>query len=439
MSFDDSTATVIDRAPPGQPIAVVLRVLGPNATVVTPREIRLSHGVCVVGSGSGADLVIQDRTVSRRHVELRLVPEGVAVRDLGSRNGTFYLGQRIESMVLGAGGRLSLGGSVTLAVDADADALHGGLSYNLDEYRGLVGASSAMRGLFAVLKRLEGSLVTVLIEGESGVGKEGVAHALHQGSRVASGPFIAVNCGAIARELVASELFGHRRGAFTGAVESRRGAFEAANQGTLFLDEVGELPIEVQPMLLRALETGEIRAVGEDQPRVVKVRVVAATNRDLPARVAEGAFREDLFYRLAVVRLRVPPLRERPEDVDLLANLFARAEGLTDLPAHVIAELRTRAFPGNARELRNVVQAFAALGTLTRPPSSGRDVRRSTLDQMIDLDRPFLEQRDQLVDEFTRLYLEALLVRTGGNQTAAAQLAGLDRTYLGRLLAKLKR
>lgn len=390
----------------------------------------------MVGSAPGTDLTISDRAVSRRHVELRLVPEGVSVRDLGSRNGTFYLGQRIESMVLAAGGRIVLGANATLVIDADEQTLAQGVSYQGDEYRGAVGASPAMRRLFGVLQRLEGSLVTVLLEGESGVGKEVIARALHDGSRVAAAPFVAVNCGAIPRDLIASELFGHRRGAFTGAVEARRGAFEVANGGTLFLDEIAELPVEVQPMLLRVLEAGEIRPVGEDQARTVKVRLIAATHRDLDQLVKQGEFREDLYYRLAVVRLRVPPLRERPEDVEPLSLRFARAEGLDGLPKKVLDALRSRSFAGNARELRNLVQAYVALGTLPEPVGSGRDVRTLALRQAVDLKRPFLEQRDELVDAFTRIYLDALLSHTNGNQSAAAALAGLDRTYLGRLLAK---
>jgi DNA-binding NtrC family response regulator len=402
-----------------------------------PELVRLGAGTCVVGSAPTCDLVIDNRTVSRTHVELQLVPEGVAVRDLGSRNGTYYLGQRVEGMVLGVGGRIVLGGDVPIAIEPDSAALTHLPTFEGHEYHGMVGASQAMRHLFGMLARLEGSLVTVLVEGESGVGKEMIASALHARSRVSQGPFVAVNCGAIARELVASELFGHKRGAFTGAVEARRGAFDAANGGTLFLDELGELPPEVQPMLLRALETGEVRPVGEDQSHHVKVRLVAATNRDLEARVAQGQFREDLFYRLAVVRLRVPPLRDRPEDIEPLARRFASAEGIAELPREVVDALRTRPLPGNVRELRNLVQAYGALGALPSATRPANELRRDVLRQAVDLTKPFQAQRDAIAEEFTRLYLEQLLAHTGGNQTLAAQLAGMDRTYLGRLLSKL--
>jgi transcriptional regulator with GAF, ATPase, and Fis domain len=300
----------------------------------------------------------------------------------------------------------------------------------------MVGASKAMHHLFTILERLEGSLVTALIEGESGTGKDLVARALREGSSVAKGPFVVLNCGAIPRELVASELFGHKRGAFSGAVESRRGAFELADHGTLFLDEIGELPLEVQPMLLRALEEGEVRPLGGDRAEHVKVRVVAATNRDLSREVEAGRFREDLFYRLAVVRLPVPPLRERPEDIAPLALRFASNAGLADLPAGVLEQLKARAWPGNVRELRNAVQAYAALGTLPDTRRSSAATLDFALGELADLNRSYQEQKDALVDRFTRIYLQAMLTHTGNNQSAAARLSGLDRTYLRKLLAK---
>ena len=431
-AFDDPTATLV-RRPPKAPLGAVLRVSGAKAT---PPTFRLVTGRCVVGSGPSCDILIAEPTVSRTHIEIELVPDGVAITDLGSRNGTFYLGQRVEKMILAIGGQLKIGGAVTLSVDADTDGLSEGLDFDRREYRGIVGGSAPMRRLFAMLARLEGSLVTVLVEGESGVGKELIARALHEGSRVASGPFVIVNCGAIPRDLGASELFGHRRGAFTGAVDARRGAFESADGGTLFLDEIGELPIDVQPMLLRALEAGEVRSVGGDQAKQVKVRVVAATNRNLEDEVAQGRFREDLFYRLAVVRLVVPPLRERIEDVEPLALRFAAAAGLDEMPREVLEKLKARPWPGNARELRNAVQAYAALGVIPEPSRSKAALLHLVLGELVDMERPFLKQREDLGDTFTRIYLDALLKHAGGNQTVAARLAGLDRTYLGRLLAK---
>ena len=429
----DETATLLRDVAP-LPLGAVVRVVGVKAQ---PQAFRLTSGSCVVGAGAGANLLVPESSVSRRHVELTLVPEGVTVTDLGSRNGTFYLGQRVEKIVLALGSRIRVG-AVEVVIDADTDSLIEGLPQADTQYRGLLGASGAMRQLFAMLKRLEGSLVNVLVEGESGVGKELVARAIHEGSSRADKPFFALNCGALARELVASELFGHRRGAFTGAVEQRTGAFEAANGGTLFLDEVGELPLDVQPVLLRALESGEVRAVGDTETRRVDVRVVAATNKGLEEEVKAGRFRGDLFYRFAVVKLSVPPLRERPEDVELLSNAFARTAGLAELPAEAVAHLAEQPWPGNVRELRNAVEAYVALGILP-----GVESKKSLtpldqlLDKLIDLDRPYAEQKERFADLFTRRYLQLLLTKTKGNQSEAARISGLERSYIGKLLTKL--
>jgi transcriptional regulator with GAF, ATPase, and Fis domain len=287
-----------------------------------------------------------------------------------------------------------------------------------------------------MIVRLDGSLVPALVTGESGVGKELVARAIHAGSTVCLQSFVAINCGALPRELVASALFGHRRGAFTGAIDTRRGAFASADGGTLFLDEIGELPLEVQPMLLRALETGEVQPLGDEAPRRVRVRIIAATNRDLDEEVRAGRFREDLYYRLAVVKLQVPPLRDRRDDIEPLAAHFARAFGAPALPPDVVQRLKARPWPGNARELRNVVQAFAVLGALPDEAGSGSGGLEQSLAEIIDLSREYAAQKDELADRFTRVYLQALMAHAGGNQTAAARIAGLDRTYLGRLLVK---
>lgn len=431
QSNDRETATLA-REVSSLPLGAIVRVIGVKAS---PATFRLRASSCVIGAGSGASILVPETSVSRRHVELTLVPEGVAVSDLGSRNGTFYLGRRVEKIVLALGSRIRVG-AVEVSIDADVEGLTERLSEAETLYRGLVGVSSAMRRLFAVMKRLEGSLVNVLVQGESGVGKELVARAIHEGSSRALRPLHVVNCGGLARELVASELFGHRRGAFTGAIEPREGAFERADGGTLFLDEVGELPLDVQPVLLRALESGEIRPVGGDEARRVDVRVVAATNKSLEEEVKAGRFRGDLFYRFAVVKLAVPPLRERPEDVEPLANVFARRAGLAELPSEAIAELARQPWPGNARELRNAVEAYVALGTLpgqetATPPALDRLMR-----EVIDPDLPYAEQKDRLADLFTRNYLAALLAKTGGNQSEAARISGLERSYLGKLLVK---
>ena len=426
----EGTATLV-RETQARPLGALIRVLEGRAK---PATFRLGQGACVIGAGAGADIVIDEPTVSRQHASFEICAEGVRVTDLGSRNGTFYLGNRVEKITLSLGARLKVG-TATIAIDADGESLKSAAVHPEDEYRGIVGPSLVMRKLFALLARLEGSLVTALVTGESGVGKELFAHALHDGSPVSEGPLVVVNCGAIPRDLVASELFGHKRGAFTGAVDSRKGAFASADGGTLFLDEIGELPLDLQPVLLRALETGEVRPVG-GEPTKVRVRVVAATNRDLGEEVKSGRFREDLFYRLAVVRIHVPPLRERLEDIEPLARRFARAMNAKDVPEEIIAALRGRSFPGNVRELRNVVSAWVALGVLPEQERTMGGELERVLADLVEVGRPYADQKEHVAEVFTRVYLQALLAHTNGNQTSAAKLAGLDRSYLGRLLVK---
>jgi len=295
-----------------------------------------------------------------------------------------------------------------------------------------------MRELFEQLSRLECSKVNLLVSGESGTGKELIARAVHEHSLVNAGPFVALNCGALDRELARSELFGHERGAFTGAVRTRRGAFEAANGGTLFLDEVGELPCEVQPLLLRALEQRKITPVGSHEERPVDVRLITATNRDLAALVRAGSFREDLYYRIHVVHVLVPPLRERLGDVAMLARDFARRLGVSELPEEALDALDQHHWPGNVRELRNAVEAYVALGTVPRSVLSGEIANDGTLESFIDPRRPYAEQKNELLQRFTRVYLERLLRQAGGNQSEAARVSGLERSYLGKLIDKLR-
>jgi len=426
-----ATTTTVARDKNPAPLSAVVRVLDGRGA---PVSFRLKAGRCTIGSSRECDIVLEDRSVSRVHAELELAPEGVRVCDLGSRNGTLYLGQRIERMVLGLGATIQIG-ATPIALECDAHALDN-VPLGETSFRGMVGVSTLMRRLFGTLLRLDGSLATVLVEGESGVGKELVAKAIHDGSRVSAGPMITMNCGAVARDLIASELFGHRRGAFTGAVDNRKGAFESADGGTLFLDEIGEMPLDVQPMLLRAIEAREVRQLGSDQTKPVKVRIIAATNRNLEAEVQAGTFRQDLYYRLAVVKMVAPPLRERPEDIEPIARRFAEAAGLTSLPSEIIERLKARAWPGNARELRNVIEAFAVLGSLPGEGSGGAPLIQSALAMFADPGRPYEEQKEAMNAMFTRSYLQKLMAAANGNQSLAARTAGLDRTYLGRLLLK---
>jgi transcriptional regulator with GAF, ATPase, and Fis domain len=427
----DRTEPVKDRDRP-PPLGAVLRILDAPAT---PASFRLTGGKCRVGTDADCEIVVKDPTVSHVHVELELVPSGVRVHDLGSTNGTHYLDHRITDAVLVLGARVRLG-NATLAIDADSDALAHEADYAASEYHGALGSSVAMRKLFAKLQRLEGSLVPVLLEGESGVGKEVVSSAIHAASSRAIHPLVQLNCAAIPRELIGSELFGHKKGAFTGATETRRGAFDSADGGTLFLDEIGELPLDLQPVLLRALESGEIRPIGSDAPHQVDVRVIAATNRRLEDEIEAGRFRSDLFFRLAVVRFEIPPLRSRPEDIEILAKAFARQARLAELPPEVIERLRSHGWPGNARELKNAILAYGALGALPEPTRARGSLLSVALSEFVDVRLPYAEQKDELQEQFMRAYLEQLLSYTNGNQTAAARISGLDRSYIGKLLAR---
>jgi two-component system, NtrC family, response regulator HydG len=333
-----------------------------------------------------------------------------------------------------------LGGEVVIAsrIRADPEFFEPEPTSEDASYAELVGKSKGMRKLFGMLRCIESSLVNVVVEGESGVGKELIARAIHRHSAVADGPFVTVNCGALDRALVRSELFGHKRGSFTGALENRQGAFEAASGGTLFLDEVGELPLEVQPMLLRALELGVITPVGEITDRRVTVRIIAATHRCLRSETRSGRFREDLFYRLMVVPLRVPPLRERVEDLPLLITRLGAAFGLSELPEAVEQELAARTWTGNVRELKNAIQAYSVLGTLPERHSVRDEEIGDLLQRMLDLSIPYAEQKERLLKRFLRVYLAALLAHAGGNKSEAARISGLERSYLNKVANQLR-
>ena len=414
-----------------------LRVPGFRVTVTRGRdkgkEALATRAELLVGTQPGCDLQLTDPTVSRNHLTLEAHPDGVRVRDLGSTNGTRVAGLRVVEAYVTAGADLELG-ETRLRFTTHADALELPL-YAGDAFGSLLGRSVPMRQAFALLARAAQSEATVLLLGETGTGKDLAAEAIHQASPRAGGPFVVVDCGTIAEALVESELFGHERGAFTGAVERRIGAFAAAHGGTIFLDEVGELPLSLQPKLLRVLERKTVKAVGGNSVRKIDVRVVAATNRDLRADVNRGTFREDLFFRLSVVTVRLPPLRERGEDVAALAERFWSQGGQGDaLPEALRQRLSSQRWDGNVRELRNAIERARTLGAgfaLAEPPGDGAE-RPPT--PSIDLAVPFKEAKRRLVASFERPYLEQLLAAQHGNVSAAARQAGLDRVHLIKLL-----
>ena len=400
-----------------------------------------------VGSREGNDLVLDDATVSRCHAEITREPDGFRLRDLDSTNGTRVNGVRVVEAYLGEEATLTFGGAAVrfaVAQEQEEVPLH-----PEPRFGRLVGDSVAMRTLFAQLDRLARSAATVLVLGESGTGKELIAEAVHEHSARAKKPFVVVDCGAIPPELVESELFGHERGAFTGAAQERKGAFEAADGGTLFLDEIGELPLNVQPKLLRALERRQVKRVGADQHRPVDVRFIAATHRDLRRAVNQGAFREDLFFRLAVALVRVPPLRERTEDLPLLLqHLWGetfRALGLEPRPftapsAETLRHLGSLPWEGNVRELRNFVERSVALsGALdtSKLDLSGAGARGGeAAAAAVRHDLPYREAKDAWLEIFEKSYLSRRLEQASGNVSQVAREADMDRAHLIKLLKK---
>lgn len=391
-----------------------------------------------IGTLEGCELRLTDGAVSGVHTEIRRTPAGVLIRDLGSTNGTYVDGRRVQGVYADAPVTLRLGRSDVRLTPLRAESP---VELAADDRLGdMVGVSVAMRSVFAKISRLARSDSTVLVSGETGTGKELAACALHEYSERKDKPLVVVDCGALPANLIESELLGHERGSFTGAERMRPGAFERANRGTLFLDEIGELPLSLQPALLGVLERREVRRVGGQKALTVDVRVVAATNRDLAAEVARGAFRADLYYRLAIVDVRLPPLRERPEDLPQLIEYFLErlpsgAGEPPEISTAMVEQLKAYAWPGNVRELRNVIERAALLAEPPRPGAEGTPaVPGSSPAGPVDIDKPFKPQKNALVATFERSYVERLIEATGGNIAAAARKAGIDRMYLYKLL-----
>ena len=382
----------------------------------------------------GTDIVLNDRSVSGLHAEITLTERGYRLRDLESSNGTFIAGLRVRDVDIPPRSTITVGHTQIRFVpleDTVAFPLWGEA-----EYAGMVGKSWAMRQVFELIERIAPSETTVLITGETGTGKELVAEAIHKRSKRSRGPFVVLDCGAIPDHLIEDQLFGHERGAFTGANVGRSGVFERAHGGTLFLDEIGELPPDAQSKLLRAVETRVIRRIGGSATIKCDVRLVAATNRDLAVETNRGGFRSDLYYRIAVGRIEVPPLRDRLEDLELLANRFVdeliAGKVAGGLPDDFIARAQRHAWRGNVRELRNAVQqaltapAFLELG----------DGPAQSL-WSIDTSVPFKLAKQRFVDEFDRRFMMTLLEEHQWNISAAARATGVDRMSIYKLLERL--
>jgi DNA-binding NtrC family response regulator len=406
----------------------------------------LDEGTTMVGTHAENDVVLTDATVSRYHLEIRVRRDGIEVRDLDTTNGTKHGGARIGSVVLTGAARLRLGKHTEMDVEPVDTSVELG-DFGSDRFADVLGTTPPMKRLFALLAKAAPTEATILLQGETGTGKEAIAEAVHRHSRRSKGPFVVVDCGSIPHELIASELFGHAKGSFTGAGADKQGLIEAANHGTLFLDEIGELALDLQPQLLRVLDRRQVRRVGETQSVDVDIRVIAATHRDLRAMVRAGQFREDLYYRLAVVATHVPPLRERKADIPALATWFAEKMGrgsFAQSPS-LLEQLQRHDWPGNVRELRNVVERALSLGdaALADLGDGGASAAPAVLEDPGKrqtnadvLDMPFKEAKAQLVEAFERDYLSALLARHHGNISRAAAEAGIDRNYIHRLVKK---
>ncbi len=435
MSRRDQPSTeVLDSA--GRDHALVRRfrlrvVTGPDKGRLFTSEGALT----VLGTHASTNFSLNDPTMSRFHCEISISDGTATVRDLDSRNGTGVDGVRVIAAHLRDGAVMTVGRSQVCFELGDGHSVIP--LANRDQFGMLVGGSPAMRASYSLLEGAARTERTVLLLGETGTGKDVAAHSIHNESARRDGPVVVVDCGAIPPRLIESELFGHERGAFTGADRARPGAFEVASGGTLFLDEIGELDLDLQPKLLRVLESRETRRVGSSHFRPVDVRIIAATNMKLREAVNGHRFRSDLYYRLAVIEINLPPLRERREDLPalvtaLLAGLAVSDEQVSELVTNkFLDELTHHSWPGNVRELRNYLERCLALQR-SLPIAAAADESAP----QIDVTRPWRQARREWGEFFERTYLRGLLDTNNGNVSAAARSAGIDRVHFHRLLQR---
>jgi len=430
-------------------------VSGPEEGKSVPIELtRVS-----VGSASDNDLVLSDTMVSRRHLQIQVRESGYLLQDMGSTNGTFFRGARISEALVGHGAEFRLGKTV-LRVEAERES--SSVVTGQSRFGRLIGTSPAMQEVYGVLTAVAPTDATVMITGETGTGKELVAEEIHHQSARCDQPLVVVDCASIPEGLIEAELFGYERGAFTGADEARPGAFERADRGTVFLDEIGDLPLEMQTRLLRVLDKRTVRRVGSAHTRKVDIRVIAATHRPLIKMVQEDVFRQDLYFRLSVVAIRLPALRERTADIPLLARHFLWQAGCPNpdqvLQPQVVQMLSSRRWRGNVRELRNVIERATVFADGAQPGLSqveieaeegaeagpappeqmAAEAEQNWLDRSMPggfLDQPYKEAKDQLLGQFESLYFEHVSSQLGQNITRIASAAQVDR-HLVRILMR---
>jgi DNA-binding NtrC family response regulator len=433
----DSVTSLLDDEP------VFTRLKGGRFLVLEGPDrgesVPLADQAVTFGSSPACSMALTDKTVSRQHLQASREAEGVVLRDLGSTNGTFIHGSRFRELTIGYGTEFKLGRTVIKFVPEE-EVVQPAPSQS-DSFGQLRGEDPKMRRLFALLADVAATDSTVIVEGETGTGKELVAEEIHRHSRRRDGPFVVFDCGAVPRDLIESALFGHVKGSFTGATTDRRGAFAEAGGGTIFLDEIGELGLDLQPTLLRALDKRAVRPVGGNAYQTVDARVLVATNRDLRQAVANKTFREDLYYRLAVIRIHLPPLRERGLDIPHLARHFVEAFSPPGAPLAIppdgMAELKRHSWPGNVRELRNVLERACVLArgeNINLDDALHGDLAGPALGIRTDL--PFKEAKGQLVETFEREYIVELMRRHKMNISSAAREAQIDRKHLRELMRK---
>ncbi len=417
------------------------------------KKLDLGRPVTRIGKRENNELMVEDKTVSRNHLEIVQAEDSYQLKDLESTNGTFINELRVKEAYLSPGDVIRIGNTRIEFVAFDEKVQIEPSAKN--EFGPLTGRSRKMRQIFGILERIAPTNATVIVEGETGTGKELVARAIHENSARKGKAFAVFDCGGVAENLIESELFGHVKGAFTGAIATRRGAFEEAHGGTIFLDEIGELSLDLQPKLLRALEQREVRKVGANDPTAVDVRVICATNRNLRKEVSEGRFREDLYYRLSVVKIQIPPLRERPDDIPFLIERFLANGKFNQLPDGKLKVSRVEddalkmlaryQWPGNVRELLNILERVAPM--VTGNSVTGKDIayifqeidrdeEEATERMSVDMRLPFKEAKQKIVEGFEKDYLAALLRRNNYNISKTAREAGIDRKHIRNLLKK---
>jgi DNA-binding NtrC family response regulator len=398
------------------------------------KELVIQKPLVTIGTLTGSDLMLTDPTVSRRHAEVEERSDGYVLRDRDSTNGTFLDGVRVREAYLSPGSVIRLGQTeMTFSPLEERIEVPQSRAGSFGE---LIGSAAPMQEVYGILERIAPTDVTVLLEGETGTGKELAARAVHSHSRRAGGPFVVIDCGAVAPNLIESELFGHEKGAFTDAVKARQGAFELADGGTIFLDEIGELSLDLQPKLLRALDRRETKRVGADKPVTINVRVISATNKELDKEVKAGRFREDLFYRLSVVRVSMPPLRKRTEDIETVAGHLLDGispdigKKITGLSPEALAALTAYSWPGNVRELKNVLGRAAAL-------CDGKRIEAKDLFLSPGKKTATFEGLSgKTLEEIEKAAIHATLKSVDGNKTEAAKVLGIAYSTLYEKMKK---